>query len=533
MKSNRDAIGAAVTLDAGGRRQTKYLQAGSGFLSQHTKEMFFGVGSFDGKATASIRWPSGLKQEFAELPVNHRFALVEGREAAEAKLLEVSRFASEGHAVAESFETPPKEVETWLLDPVPSPEFSLQDLAGKPCSLRSYRGGAVLLNFWTTASPACRQLLRQMERSREQLAGQLSLIGLSVDATDQTEAVRRLATEQKLGFPNLLATPEVSGVYNIVYRYLFDRRRDLGLPTSFLVDSDGFIVKVYQGLFSSDALVRDAKLLPMSSAERAQVALPFEGTLHQDLFQRNDFTYGVAFYQRGFLKQAEAAFQHVIAQKPDQPEAYYNLGTLYLRRDSPAEARKHLEKTVQLRPQYPEAWNNLGMLAAQEGHPEEAIRNFQRSLSQRPDYAIALLNLGNVHRRQGSMDEAEAALQRALAMESDNPDIHYGLGMFYVKKGDLDRAREHLEKAVEKRPGYPEALNNLGVLSLQAKDYAAAEQKFQACIAAAPNFDQAYMNLARTYVAMDDKDKARAALRSLLRVQPEHVAAKQALEMLN
>ena len=36
-KSNRDAIGAAVTVEAAEHRQTKYLQAGSGFLSQHTK----------------------------------------------------------------------------------------------------------------------------------------------------------------------------------------------------------------------------------------------------------------------------------------------------------------------------------------------------------------------------------------------------------------------------------------------------------------------------------------------------------------
>src|SRR6202023_1461839 len=51
-KSNRDAIGAAVTVVAAGHRQTKYLQAGSGFLSQHTKEVFFGVGKTQGTVGA-------------------------------------------------------------------------------------------------------------------------------------------------------------------------------------------------------------------------------------------------------------------------------------------------------------------------------------------------------------------------------------------------------------------------------------------------------------------------------------------------
>src|SRR5271169_4868744 len=43
-KSNRDAIGSAITVDVGTLRQTKHLQAGSGFLAQHSKEVFFGVG---------------------------------------------------------------------------------------------------------------------------------------------------------------------------------------------------------------------------------------------------------------------------------------------------------------------------------------------------------------------------------------------------------------------------------------------------------------------------------------------------------
>ena len=77
-KSNRDAIGAAVTVEAGTHRQTKYLQAGSGFLSQHTKELFFGVGSVLGNVRATVRWPSGLAQTFENLPVNHRIEIVEG-----------------------------------------------------------------------------------------------------------------------------------------------------------------------------------------------------------------------------------------------------------------------------------------------------------------------------------------------------------------------------------------------------------------------------------------------------------------------
>jgi hypothetical protein len=71
-KSNRDAIGAVVTIETEAGRQTRSLQAGSGFLSQHSKDVFFGLGAAKGPVRASIRWPGGLLQELHDLPIDHR-----------------------------------------------------------------------------------------------------------------------------------------------------------------------------------------------------------------------------------------------------------------------------------------------------------------------------------------------------------------------------------------------------------------------------------------------------------------------------
>ena len=235
----------------------------------------------------------------------------------------------------------------------------------------------------------------------------LRIVGINVDEPGDAQAVRSFAAKEGLSFPILLATQEVAGIYNIIYRYLFDRRRDLAIPTSFLVDAEGVIVKVYQGPVNPERVAEDLKSAPRAPADRTQKALPFRGTLYAGQFQRNDFTYGVALFQRGYLEQAAASFQQVIAAKPNEPEAYYNLGTLYLRRNNFSDARRYLEQTVKLRPNYPEAWNNLGMIAAQEGQAAEAIRNFKQSLLLKPDYVIALLNLGNFYRRQEAYGEAD------------------------------------------------------------------------------------------------------------------------------
>src|SRR5712675_2109592 len=297
---------------------------------------------------------------------------------------------------------------------------------------------------------------------------------MNIDESD--EAARSLAAKENLFFPTLLATPQIVGIYNILYRYLFDRRRDLPLPTSFLVDRDGMIIKIYQGVVTAERVLDDLQSLPQSPDERTRKALPFAGTLYEkDGFRRNDFTYGVALFQRGYLDQGATAFRQV----------------------------------------------------------NDAVRNFKQSLNQRPDYATALLNLGNVYRRQGNSAEAEKLLKRALELEPENPEVNYSLGMLYARLEQIQLALQNLERAVSLRPDYADALNNLGVFFVREERYPEAETKFKACIRAAPSFDQGYLNLARLYVILREKDKAREVLQALLQRQPQHKMAQEALQMLN
>jgi Flp pilus assembly protein TadD/peroxiredoxin len=533
-KSNRDAIGAAVTLESGNLRQTKYLQAGSGFLSQHSKELFFGLGKAEPNLIATIRWPSGRTQTFEHLPANQRIAIEEGQLAFTA-----TQFAQPARLPGTQSPTPelsrfPANSGTWLLDPVSAPDFTLPSTAGKPVALQGFRGKTLLLNFWTQGSPeslAQLKLLETLGSESAQLG--MQILCVSVDDPGDPASVSGFVAKQNVSLPILLASTEISGIYNLLYRYLFDRRRDLPLPSCFLVDRAGMIVKLYQGMVDRKQLVDDVSSIPASSEARRLKALPFPGTLYNGQFRRNDFTYGVALFQHGYLDQAAQSFKQVVALKPNDPEAYYNLGTLYLRRNDLAEAQRYLEQTVKLRPDYPEAWNNLGMIAGQQNRPDDAVRNFKQSLSIRPDYAVALVNLGNIYRRQGNFSEAENLFDRVLSVEPENPEANYSLGMLYARQNKEPAAVELLQKALTIRPDYAEARNNLGVLFVRQGRNAEAEEQFKKCIEATPGFDQSYLNLAQLYMLSNEKEKARAALRSLLRLQPKHKLAQQALEMLN
>ncbi len=532
-KSNRDAIGASITIEAGTLRQTKYLRAGSGFLAQHSKELFFGVAKPTGALKATVRWPSGLTQTFDSLPSNHRIEIEEGVNTFVAK-----PFAAMPSAYAQDDAKPtldplPSQVATWLIVPLKAPTFSLPDLAGNPHELRQLQGQFVLLHFWATTAPLHREQLQHLSRQHAAFkTSHLETLAINLDEAAGIPTARSLATSAGLPFLVLFATDEVAGIYNIIYRYLFDRRRDLAIPTSFLLDRDGMILKVYQGSLDPSQVLEDIRTAPTTTEERIKRALPFSGQLFQGSFQRNEFTNGIAMFQHGYLTQAAESFQQVIASKPDDPEGYYNLGTLNLRRNDLVQARHYLEQTVKLRPKYPEAWNNLGMISAQEGNPEAAIQNFQQALQLRPDYEIALLNLGNIYRRQKAYDKALACLSHALQLRPDDPDVQYSLGMLNAQQNLLQPAATYLQKAIELRPAYPEALNNLGIIYVRLQDLDKAEKEFKTGIELAPTNDQSYLNLARLYAIQNNKQKAIETLQKLLHVQPDNSVAKQAINQL-
>jgi hypothetical protein len=76
-KSNRDAIGARVTVEAGGRKQTNEVRAGGSYYSQHELALYFGLGAAKQVDRIEVTWPSGWTQSLEQLDPNRTVRLVE------------------------------------------------------------------------------------------------------------------------------------------------------------------------------------------------------------------------------------------------------------------------------------------------------------------------------------------------------------------------------------------------------------------------------------------------------------------------
>jgi hypothetical protein len=76
--SNRSAIGARVTVKAGGTRQTSTVPGGSSYLSQPDFRRHFGLGELKQADRVEVDWPSGKSDSLVNVPVNREIEIREG-----------------------------------------------------------------------------------------------------------------------------------------------------------------------------------------------------------------------------------------------------------------------------------------------------------------------------------------------------------------------------------------------------------------------------------------------------------------------
>ena len=76
--TNRDAIGARVTVSAGGQKQMDEVHSGGSYISQNDFRLHFGIGKA-ASADVSVRWPDGKVENFSAVAAGQIVTLQEGK----------------------------------------------------------------------------------------------------------------------------------------------------------------------------------------------------------------------------------------------------------------------------------------------------------------------------------------------------------------------------------------------------------------------------------------------------------------------
>ena len=77
--SNRDGVGARVTVVAGNHRQTLQRMGGGSYQSAHDGKLHFGLGDRQRVDTVEVRWPSGRVDKWNDLVADTGYQLREGQ----------------------------------------------------------------------------------------------------------------------------------------------------------------------------------------------------------------------------------------------------------------------------------------------------------------------------------------------------------------------------------------------------------------------------------------------------------------------
>jgi len=142
-------------------------------------------------------------------------------------------------------EEPPLPVLTPVGERRPAPAFEATDMAGRPVSLAGMKGKVGLVVFWATWCRPCMMEIPHLVRLQQSYGKQgLSIVGLSIDRRGMAVVKPFVDKHPEINYPivpsGLAAADAFGGIASI--------------PTSFLIDREGRVIRMFVGLMPGETL---------------------------------------------------------------------------------------------------------------------------------------------------------------------------------------------------------------------------------------------------------------------------------------
>lgn len=131
----------------------------------------------------------------------------------------------------------------------PAPDFTLTGIDGQNVQLSSFKGKVVILDFWATWCPPCKAEIPFFVELQSQYGKDgLAIIGA---ALDDPEKVKAFAKDYGINYPVALANRDTATTYGGIR----------GIPTTFVIDKKGNVVRQYVGYRPKEVFEADFKAL--------------------------------------------------------------------------------------------------------------------------------------------------------------------------------------------------------------------------------------------------------------------------------
>lgn len=416
QSTNRDGIGARVEvvldrpksgedLTARPTHSIRTLRGGEGFLGQSSRWLHFGLGEEEGIREVTVAWPGGAKETFRGVESDGRYRLVQGRGVADPVIFPDRKMSLAGGQQAPAKRTQVARIP--MIDLLSVPDGTFVGFDGRKQQLMDRKGQPMLVTFWSSDCPHCREELSLLsERYGDLQSAGIEVVALSIDELNDPDQgaskALKLVRENKYPFVVGKATAQMAAAFQILHNLQIAIHRQLPLPSSFLIDEYGRLAVIYKGPASIDQVMSD---LEHSRGDRAQrfvdaALIPGSSLSHprvdeiaQKKAVRLSYRFGNDLQQAGRPDLALVQYLDALRLKPDFAEAHYNLGVACREMELIDKALDSFRQATECKPGFAEAHNALGEMLGAKGRLPEAVEQFQKAVELDGDFLLARENL--------------------------------------------------------------------------------------------------------------------------------------------
>ena len=555
--SNRDAIGARVTIKSGERTLLRGLRAGEGFLGQSSKWLHFGLGDSGTIDELTVHWPGGKTETFPGLEIKKWFTLKQGT----GKASPWTPPARDIKLVEKEFvlPTPTAQAAVRLCARMPIPQLHALDDTGEMEAIAPANGRPLFVTLWASWCPACDQEFKDLAQHATQLdkAG-IDTLALSVngigEGDDSTFAdAKAYLKKLDLKLKHRRAHPDLLHQLQLIADRIIAQNDPLPLPSGFLLDSQGRVIAFYRGPAPIGHLVTTASGSHGADAmEVFKSALPFPGTwigearshpvdrlvgkfidagflesaltfakTHKRSFA-NPNAYAEVFSQvgnhhaeQGEFDTAIAYYREALTEHEEAPLIHFNLALALERQQKQAEALIEYQRAIELDPKITVAHLNRGaILARSSGTLKEGTASLLRAVELNPNLAASHYHLGMALERGSQFQSAYQHYRQASLLAPDHFGNAMQLAHLLERSGKVEQALVEYQKIAHIHPKNPQASFQSGMACERLKQIGNAINHYQNSLRISPKYVPALNNLA-----------------FLLSSHPEHLNAKEGLQL--
>jgi len=174
---------------------------------------------------------------------------------------------------------------------------------------------------------------------------------------------------------------------------------------------------------------------------------------------------GYLSFQIGQRKDALEWYLKAAKHDKNDPNLYYNIGSLYDELKEPELAEKYLRMALELRKGDIDGRLRLAHSLFNKGKLKEVKNYIEETLAQDPNHLEALTIYANILEKEGDKQALRATYEKILAHDKKNTTILFNLGILEAEAGNATKSISYLEK----------------LLTINPKDIEAREALFDVC----------------------------------------------------